>query len=71
MLVTLCCLALQVAGIKITTCHNFDVHAPFRWQCTNYRCAHRGAALFWQANPPLADRNNENKLCAQTKPAVP
>lgn len=28
----------QVAGIKITTCHNFDVHAPFRWQCSNYSC---------------------------------
>jgi predicted SprT family Zn-dependent metalloprotease len=27
----------QVHGIKITTCHNFDVHAPFRWQCSNHR----------------------------------
>jgi predicted SprT family Zn-dependent metalloprotease len=28
-----------VPDIKITTCHNFDVHAPFRWQCSNYRWA--------------------------------
>jgi predicted SprT family Zn-dependent metalloprotease len=27
----------HVPGIKITTCHNYEVHAPFRWQCSNHR----------------------------------
>jgi predicted SprT family Zn-dependent metalloprotease len=29
----------HVPGIKITTCHNYEVHAPFRWQCSNHRWA--------------------------------
>lgn len=28
----------RVAGIRITTCHSYEVHAPFRWQCTNADC---------------------------------
>lgn len=27
----------RVPDIKVTTCHSYDVHAPFRWQCSNYR----------------------------------
>jgi hypothetical protein len=53
---------LQVAGIKITTCHNFDVHAPFRWQCSNYRCV-RGRVV---GQPLLAGQKGKNhKFCAQ------
>jgi hypothetical protein len=29
----------RVPGIKVTTCHNYEVHAPFRWQCANNRWA--------------------------------
>jgi predicted SprT family Zn-dependent metalloprotease len=27
----------RVPGIKVSTCHNYEVHAPFRWQCGNNR----------------------------------
>jgi hypothetical protein len=27
----------RVPDIHVTTCHNYEVHAPFRWQCSNYR----------------------------------
>ncbi|KAF6256310.1 SprT-like family-domain-containing protein, partial [Scenedesmus sp. NREL 46B-D3] len=28
----------RVPGISVTTCHNYEVHAPFRWQCANNSC---------------------------------
>ncbi|WIA35546.1 hypothetical protein OEZ86_003971 [Tetradesmus obliquus] len=28
----------RLPGIKVTTCHSYEVHAPFRWQCANNSC---------------------------------
>ena len=25
-------------GYLVTTCHNYDIHRPFKWQCTNKQC---------------------------------
>ena len=31
--------AAAMPDVPVTTCHSYDIHVPFRWQCTNAGCA--------------------------------
>ena len=31
-------IAFQKVGVEVTTCHNYEIHRPFKFQCTSSEC---------------------------------